>query len=323
MLQRKELLLFFLLIVLAFPAFARDNSDITKGNDTIINGITQDETILFNMINDMRRQNNLSSIPLSTDLCKVAQTHIADLIKTRPQDKGCSLHSWSGSGKWTSCCNTKEVFGIQCMKSKPREITGYLGDGYELIYYGEDKATPAEAFELWKQVDASSDMILSRSKWKDYHWKFLGVGIQDGYAILWLGDTIKDTQDKLAGYIPVVEKPALKVAVVPKPAATQKESAKPNPVVKLKETAVSEINNQQPVREAGTKYYIIVASFKTAAVANSELIKIKSLGYPASIILEGESLYRIAISSFDAAEKAALVKNGLKDTFPGIWVYKK
>jgi len=183
MLKSKYLLLYFLLLVLVFPAYAGNNSNIASGNDSILKGLTQDESILFNMINDFRRQNKLSSIPLSKDLCIVAQTHIADLIKWKPQDKGCSLHSWSGSGKWTSCCNTKEVFGIQCMKSKPREITGYPGDGYELIYWGEENATAVEAAELWRDVEASADMILSRSKWKAYQWKAIGVGIKDGYAV--------------------------------------------------------------------------------------------------------------------------------------------
>jgi len=324
MFQRKELHLLFLLIILAFSAFAGNSSSNIIGNDTVKTGITEDETILFNMINDMRRQNKLPSIPLSLNLCKVAQTHIADLIKWKPQEKGCSLHSWSGSGKWTSCCNTKEVFGIQCMKSKPREITGYLGDGYELIYWGEDNATPAEAAALWKQVGASSDMILGQAKWSGYQWQAIGVGIKSGYAVLWLGDA-EDKNDEVTSFAnnTVAQQAVAKSAVDEKTPAVEKEIIKPKPTEKPKEIVVSKQDGKQPTKVSGTKYYLIVSSLKTAEAANKELEKIKLKGYPTSTVLQSESAFRISIASFDTSEKAASLKNNLKDTFPGIWIFKK
>jgi hypothetical protein len=324
MLQHKELYLLFLLVTLAFSTFAGNLSTNISGNDTVKTGITEDETILFNMINDMRRQNKLTSIPLSLNLCKVAQTHIADLIKWKPQEKGCSLHSWSGSGKWTSCCNTKEVFGIQCMKSKPREITGYLGDGYELIYWGEDNATPAEAADLWKQVGASSDMILSQAKWSGYQWQAIGVGIKSGYAVLWLGDAEdKNTEVTSFANNTVAQQAVAKSAVDEKTPAAEKEIIKPKPTEKPKEIVVSKQDVKQPTKVSGTKYYLIVSSLKTIEAANKELETIKLKGYPAAIVLQGESSFRIAIASFDTAEKASSLKNSLKDTFPGIWIFKK
>lgn len=311
-------------MISAFSANASNVPFNPNGSDSVIINISQDETILFNMINDLRRQNKLPSIPLSLDLCKVAQTHIADLIKWKPQEKGCSLHSWSGSGKWTSCCNTKEVFGIQCMKAKPREITGYMGDGYELIYWGEDNATPAEAAALWKQVDASLDMILSRSKWSGYQWQAIGVGIKSGYAVLWLGDS-KDANDteKTIKQIAVAQKPDEKAANVEKSTAQAKDNSTAKPASIPKESATSKENIKQPVAGSGTKYYVIVSSLKTAEAANAELVKIKSKGYPTSVILQSESAFRISIASFDTQEKAANLKNILKETFPGIWIYKK
>lgn len=331
MIHFKEFLMFIMLFVLVFPVIAAENQGITNGNDTIRSRMTQDETVLFNMINDMRIQNKLPAIPFSSDLCKVANTHIADLIKYKPQDKGCSLHSWSGSGKWTSCCNTKEVFGIQCMKSKPREITGYKGDGFELIYWGEDKATPEEAAALWKQVDASSDMILSRAKWSGYQWKALGVGMKDGYAILWLGDSINSkVQDNLPDYIPEVAKPAAKAAPVVKQPVIEKEIAKSKPEATKPKTEslpkssnVSETAVKQPVSNINGKFFIIAGSFATSEAAGKELKIIKQKGYPAAFILEGESLFRIALTFFDTKDKADIVKNELKDIFPGVWVYRK
>jgi hypothetical protein len=335
MLLRKEIRLFFLLMFLAFSGIAGNISNDVSGNDTIIAGISQDETILFNMINDMRRQNKLPSIPLSLDLCKVAQIHIADLIKWKPQEKGCSLHSWSGSGKWTSCCNTKEVFGIQCMKSKPREITGYLGDGYELIYWGEDNAIPAEAAALWKEVGASSDMILSKGKWSGYQWKALGAGIKSGYAVLWLGDAVSTNTTVIA-----IENKSVEQNIVTKPEViailpeTEKKSTKPEVPVKQKTPASNlEINQRTNVSNPaikekhdnlkGPKFYLIVGSYKDFEGADSELKKLKQKGYPSVFILYQEPLYRISILSFEESEKAFRMKNELKATFPGIWIYKK
>ena len=335
MLLRKEIRLLFLLMFLAFSGNASNVSYEISGIDTVIAGVSQDETILFNMINDMRRQNKLSSIPLSLDLCKVAQIHIADLIKWKPQEKGCSLHSWSGSGKWTSCCNTKEVFGIQCMKSKPREITGYPGDGYELIYWGEDNATPAEAAALWKEVSASSDMILSKGKWSGYQWKALGAGIKSGYAVLWLGDAVStNTAANIAQNQSVEQKTVPKPEAVTKLPGSEKINIEPEIPAKQKTAAVNlEINQKTGVSNQAIKEklhiskalqsYLIVGSYKDFEAANSELKKLKAKGYSSAFLLYAEPLYRIAILSFEDSEKASKMKNELKETFPGIWIFKK
>lgn len=322
--QRKEIYLFFLMMVLAFPAFAGNYAAGALGNDSVIKGISQDETILFNMINDMRRQNKLPSFPLSRDLCKVAQTHIADLIKYRPQDKGCSLHSWSGNGKWTSCCNTKELFGIQCMKAKPREITGYPGEGYELIYWGEDNATPAEAAELWKQVDASSDMILSRNKWSAYQWKAIGVGMKDGYAVLWLGDAEDGNMlEKEVKDIPIVQKPATKMATAEKSVAPVKEITYPKATITPKATVPIQEKKEAVVMDESQKFYLIIGSYKEFEAANALMKEVRLKGYPSAFIFYQEPLHRVVINAFETYEKATVKKNELKEKFPGIWIFKK
>ena len=322
--KRKKIFLLFLLFVVAFPSFAQVMPIRASNNDTARNEISEDEVILFNMINDMRRQNKLQPIPLSTDLCIVAHTHINDLIKWKPQDNGCSLHSWSSSGIWTSCCNAKDPSGIKCMKSKPKEITGYAGNGYELIFWGEDNATPSDAAALWQQVDASSDMILSRGKWKGYQWKALGVGLKEGYAVLWLGDkTDKKTLETIEKNITIAQKPGTKEIIPAKVPAKEVTSVKTKIEVRQKAPAVSDLPAKKSAEGSGVKYYLIVSSVKTADDAKSELKKIKSKGYPEAVIIEGASIYRIALNSFDSANEASTRKNELKSEFPGIWVYKK
>lgn len=335
MLQPKSIILSLLLFISVLPTRASGFAAKFSDNDTLSISPTADESLLITMVNEMRRQNFLQPIPYSAELCKVARVHIADLIKYKPQDRGCSLHSWSGGGKWTACCNTKEIFGIECMKSKPREITGYKGDGYELIYWGEDKATPDEAAALWKQVDASSEMILSQGKWKGYDWKALGVGIQDGYAILWLGDSISTASNpKLNTGKPVVSKPVSKPAPAVKTTVTEKEIVNPKPetkmaVTKTKEAGPKEIkpaalpvNTKHAKGQAG-KFYVIAGSFKTLDAANAELKNIQAKGYPSAFIVDADMLFRIAVAVYDIKDKADVRKNELSSVFPGVWVYKK
>ncbi|MEI6060172.1 MAG: SPOR domain-containing protein [Bacteroidota bacterium] len=328
MLLRKEFFLLFLVIMIAFPVLAAHLPEITPGGDSARKVASQDEIILFNMINDMRLQGKLQHIPLSPNLCIVAHTHIDDLILSKPQDKGCSLQGWSANGKWTACCNSKDPAGIQCMKSKPKEITGYPGLGYELIYWGDEKATPADAAALWKQVDASADMILCRGKWKGYQWKALGVGIKDGYAVLWLGDKADKTSPENL----------TKNQLSTQPTQTTQPGASVSPGEKMKkiksssvasQTDVTEIvanpkeSTKESIKEPGTKYYLVVASVKTPASAKSELRRFQAKGYPEAMILEGESVYRICVKSFDTEKKARLSLNQLKAELPGIWVFKK
>jgi hypothetical protein len=338
--------LLILLIVLfsgmISQAFGFSSGSAVSGTDSLSVQTTQDEIILFNMINDLRVKAKLPAIPLSDDLCRVAHLHIDDLIISRPQDKGCSLQSWSDRGNWTPCCSSKDLSGMQCMKSKPREITGYPGNGYELIYWGEDKATPADAAELWEQVNASADMILSRGKWKTFLWKAMGVGIKDGYAVLWLGDKAVSTAAVKQAVQPAATQPAetnavrneqaaqpaapatetaVNTPVQPKP---RPESAKPEPKpqpASAKPEPVTGYASGSVNRDA--RYFLIVASVKSREAARSEQKRFIDKGYASAIILEGDAVYRIAVQSFDSESKARARMNAVKAELPGVWVFKK
>ena len=324
MLRSTVLFLLFMILASAYPVHAVGLLTGSFANDTLTYGVSQDEMILYNMINDMRRQSKLQPIPFSADLSIVAHTHIDDLIKWKPQENGCSLHSWSKSKKWTSCCNSKDPAGIQCMMSKPREITGYPGNGYELIYWGEEKATPADASALWQQVEASSDMILSKGKWNGFQWKALGVALNAGYAVLWLGDKAeKKDREFTAANIPVVEHPVVKPATVVNPPVIKKKISRSDTLVEQKVIPAVPVAIKQNPSGTGIKYYLIVGSLKTAVAADSELKKVKQKGYQEATILKSESNFRIAIAAFDSSQDASVKLKELKGLFPGIWILKQ
>jgi hypothetical protein len=324
MLLRKVFILLFLIMVFAVSAMSQEKTISIPVTDSLLSGVSEDENILFNMINDMRRQAHLPLIPLSTDLCTVAHIHINDLLFSKPQENGCGVHSWSASGKWTPCCNAKDPGGIQCMKSKPREITGYPGNGYELIYWGEDKATPADAAELWKQVEASSDMILSRGKWKKYEWKAVGLGIKDGYAVLWLGDKAdkkvnyrKDENATIVQPSQAMEIPAAKTP------ANETKTTKGEYVPQLKVAVDKEEPKIAAAGKPSPKFYLIAASSKSAEDAQTSLKRVKAKGYPNAYILEDVSPYRVTIESFENNKLASKRLFELKKDFPDIWILKK
>ncbi len=317
--ESKKLYLVFLLMCIAvLQAIAQDSIGLTKSNDSILKNISEDEAILYNMINDMRRQNKLSIIPLSEALTIVAHVHLNDLVFNKPQDNGCNGQAWSKSEKWTSCCNTKDAAGIKCMTSKPKEITGYNGNGYELAYWGEEKATPADASSLWQQANASADMILSRGRWKGFQWKAIGVGIKEGYAVLWLGEKTDKTviDNSLKKHEVAKAKDDTAKVVKVKEAKTKKE-------VLPKDVTKGNVEISKPTVSSAAKYYLIVLSTKSAEIAESELNKIKSSGYPDACILNSQAGYRIALTYYDTAKKAAIKVNELKSTFTGIWVLKE
>jgi hypothetical protein len=323
MLHCKALFLCLFLVVLAFSAIGRKNEIQPVKDDSVVEVISQDETILFNMINDIRRQGKMPLIPLSSDLCKVAHVHISDLLVSKPQEKGCSLHSWSSSGKWTACCQTKDPSGVECMKAKPGEITTYKGNGYELIYWGEETATPADASALWQQVEASLDMILCRGKWKGYQWKAMGVGLKEGYALLWLGDKAVDKPVNLStNTLASINQPLEKEQVVNITNNNKSSVAKSLPVTQA-EPATNKGTGETLESDLSTKFYTIVASVKSSESAKSELKRIKSKGYPNAFILEGESVFRIAIASYENNKLASKALPALRKDFPGVWIFKK
>jgi hypothetical protein len=111
---------------------------------------TSEEQKLYDLIMDYRKGKGLPSIPFSCSLTKVAQAHVKDLHLNKPDQNTCNMHSWSSKGSWSSCCYTDDHAEAECMWDKPREMTDYEGNGYEIAFgsYGMD-ATAYMALSVW------------------------------------------------------------------------------------------------------------------------------------------------------------------------------
>jgi len=155
--------------------------------------LTANEMKLFELITQYRKANGLPYVPLSTELSYVAQTHAKDLFVYHPDKNGCNMHSWSSNGKWSSCCYTPDHKQASCMWNKPRELTNYVGDGYEIshtIWHSDDANYTVKAEEAlagWKGSPSHNDVVLNKSIWKTERWNAIGIGIYKGYAVVWFG----------------------------------------------------------------------------------------------------------------------------------------
>lgn len=163
--------------------------------------VSAEEVKLFNLINTHRKNNGLSAIPLSSSLTQVAQAHSYDLSYNRPFNQNCNMHSWSKRGKWRGCCYTSDHSKASCMWSKPKEIAGYTGNGYEIAHgysqnaaYMGDSVSAETALEGWKLSDGHHHVILNQKTWAKVTWNAIGVGINRDFACVWFG-TKEDGSD--------------------------------------------------------------------------------------------------------------------------------
>lgn len=148
---------------------------------------TQKERELYELMMQYRRERNLPDIPISKSLSIVAQTHVRDLAINTPVGGDCNMHSWSDKGKWAPVCYSADHKRASLMWSKPKELTSYVANGYEIAAGGGGgEITPEVALKLWKNSQGHNDVIINGGIWKD-KWNAIGIGIYKGYAVVWFG----------------------------------------------------------------------------------------------------------------------------------------
>ena len=157
--------------------------------------MSEKEMLLYDLVMEYRGQKGLPPIPLSESLTIVAQAHVLDLQNYRPFNTTCNMHSWSTKGDWTSCCYTSDHAKAECMWNKPRELTTYPGNGYEIAHgftvvplNSETSTSPSRALEGWKSSNGHNDVIINRGIWHDNPWRAIGIGMSQHFAVIWFGE---------------------------------------------------------------------------------------------------------------------------------------
>jgi cbb3-type cytochrome oxidase subunit 3 len=179
----------FVVLLLAGISFA-----FQKHNKEQAICVSAKEMDLYNAINQYRKENGLQEINLSTSLCKVAQTHAYDLTFHRPFTSKCNMHSWSDKGKWTPCCYTEDHKQAACMWDKPRELTKYKGNGFEICHgyaqfekFSGDTVSVAGALAGWKSSKGHNNVILNKETWAQMKWNAIGIGINRDFVCVLFG----------------------------------------------------------------------------------------------------------------------------------------
>ncbi len=161
---------------------------------------SQDEIRLYLLIMEYRAQYELPQIPFSVSLTQVAQTHAKDVYYHFDEiPAGCNSHSWSSHGPWQRCDYYPDHRNSKLMWSKPRELTNYEGNGYEICHFYNPPSsgicTPQRALDGWKSSSGHNAVILNIGKWCSKEWKAIGMGMFKGVACVWFG-----AEDDPAGF---------------------------------------------------------------------------------------------------------------------------
>lgn len=155
--------------------------------------LTKAETELYKLIISYRKEKGLPAVKLSASLCYVARMHARDQVDNYQSGTRCNMHSWSENPAWSSCCYTPDHKQAKCMWDKPRELTSYKGDGFEISFWSTNQyPSPEDAakdmLDGWKKSTGHNDMITNRNMWKNVEWKAIGIGIYGGFANVWFGE---------------------------------------------------------------------------------------------------------------------------------------
>lgn len=287
--MKTNLLIYIFLFLFTFTLFSQENK-----YDRIC--VSDDENRLVSMINNFRKQNKLSQLPLSVSLTYVAKTHIADLHVNRPDTSICSTASWSNKGNWTACCYNPYVLKEECMWSKPKELTEYPYRGYELSYYEESKINVDSLFNLWITTPEAENLILSKGKYKDKKWGTFGLAVGDHYASVWFAQRI-DPKGK------------------PKLCSEIRDVTKQN---------TAEDNSTTNVEAKGKfKYHVIIGSSDKKSDAEEAIRRLKKEGFNNASILFKDKKIRISLNNFDNINEANSLKEKVKETYPDVWILKE
>lgn len=156
------------------------SAKICTGDDS-----NHDETELFRLINEYRKQNKLPEVRESKTLHLVANRHLIDLNFNLKK----LTHSWNDCD--FDFNNSKSW---KCIYDAPKKFDpAFSGTGYENVYYNsKGKFSPAEALEAWKKSPLHNAAILNSDVFKDSKWIAGGVAIDGKYAALWFISPVAD-----------------------------------------------------------------------------------------------------------------------------------
>lgn len=139
---------------------------------------TYESKRLFEVINAMRRVDEIPELTMDNGLNYVAYLHCVDLDKY--YDKNCSLVSWSKKSGYSYGCINKDSPNLNVMYNKPKEVLGYDGVGHELVCVTDRNINYEMAYTLLRRSAFYSGMLVGTNYTR------IGVYIHKNIVSVWL-----------------------------------------------------------------------------------------------------------------------------------------
>ncbi|MCC5943542.1 MAG: SPOR domain-containing protein [Bernardetiaceae bacterium] len=292
--------------------------------------LIQDEMQLYQAIDDLRNTFQQHQIPISKALTYTAKMHARDLANHYKQNDDCTVHSWSdqGDGKWTACCHTTKPEDANCMWKKAKEVSGYAGEAYEIVYYGKKRVR--QVVNEWKKGGNELDILANKGDWKDFDWTAIGLAVYEDWVVIWVGEK-KDPLPSPSYCADDLENWAKAdlshLDNKDKTTTTQEQKSNEQPteetVVIKEETPKPSNNNNNNNNNTNTgSFHIIYGSYGSDNYANSALSDVQNAGFAdARILPSSESgRLRIALESYNTKQEAKNALDRILNTYPNAWV---
>ena len=247
--------------------------------------------MLFDKLNLLRSDYGKLEIEFSKSLSYVADMHVKDLQNNRPDTSVCNLSSWSDKGEWTACCYNAYVPMPDCMWDKPKELTPYTFRGYELAGYFEEGFTVDSVIQLWAEIKAVLDMILTEGAYKKKKWITMGLAMNKEYVSVWFGQR----SDRMG-----------------EPEICTKESP-----------AVAETTVASTALTTSITFYLIFGSFSDPRDAKEAVKRYKKNGFENAGTISNGDLTRVYLGKYYDLKEIMYVKQKLPYTYREAWIYKE
>ncbi|MGF1532951.1 MAG: SPOR domain-containing protein [Bernardetiaceae bacterium] len=283
--------------------------------------LSADEMKLYTLIDNYRKGSQLHKVPLSRSLCYVAKLHAMDLAHNRQAGETCSIHSWSGKAtEWQACCyeagNAQKVL---CMYEKPKQLTSYTGNGYEIITVGA--SSPEQAMTDWQENPSQyGAVIVNTDDWAAFDWSAVGVAIYDKYTVVWFGETsdagTQPTLCETGSYIPKLSF----MGDMPVASTQEDDIPPPEPINEPIRVSVSGKGDLLSLKSGHT--YLIYGSYSTLANAQKarDLLKADGLSQAQIVEADANGMYRITLGEYAQEQQARQQKANFRAGYENVWL---
>lgn len=327
-LNMKTFILTIFFIILSLQVFSQDTYAVCIDNT---------EKELFSLINKYRHKNKLNELEFSASLCYVADVHAKDLFINEPYKKCGSFNSWSNKGRWKELCYDKSKYAIKAMKAKPAELTNYMGQSVEIVYYSNKDFNANDIFDTWLKSDTFKNIILNKPPNATSKWVSIGIAVFENFACVWFGPTKdnsgnvifcdkleKETQSDAKNSSYVSDNKAddnIRDSII-----TEHDTINIAQEVVNQDiiTSTDSIVNADSMPAERDTWYVIVAVATTSEKAEQMVTNLKNRGYEEALYILKDKKIRVAIKSFYNFAEADQYKTQLrKKEFKDAWVLKK